>query len=102
MWLNKLADLDAANAILLRLVRIENGNLGVFRSLQGGLYEFKIDVGPGYRIYFAKVGSTILVILCAGSKSSQSRDIEKAKRYLANYKSGLYERKKRNISKKAI
>lgn len=78
--------MKARVAIELRLDRLEMGNFGQIRSLGGGLYEMKIDIGPGYRIYFSKIGQLIVLLLCAGDKRSQHRDIIKAQEYLKDYK----------------
>ncbi|MFA6263110.1 MAG: type II toxin-antitoxin system RelE/ParE family toxin [Candidatus Babeliales bacterium] len=85
-WLKDLANMKARVAIELRLDRLEMGNFGQIRSLGGGLYEMKIDIGPGYRIYFSKIGQLIVLLLCAGDKRSQHRDIIKAQEYLKDYK----------------
>ena len=73
-------------AIELRLDRLEFGNFGQCKSLGGGLYELKIDVGPGYRVYFSKICKQIILFLHAGNKKSQIRDISKAREYFNNYK----------------
>jgi putative addiction module killer protein len=62
------------------------GNLGLSRSLGSMIYELKIDIGPGYRVYFAKVGRNIILLLCAGDKQSQQRDITRAKKYFQEFK----------------
>src|SRR5690606_2143089 len=84
-WLEKI---DYADRVKIKavLTRIEAGNLGNFKSLKGGLYECKIDIGPGYRIYYAKVANTIILLLAGGSKRTQSKDIEKSREYLNDYK----------------
>lgn len=62
------------------------GNLGLHRSVGDGVYELKIDFGSGYRIYFGKIGSCIILLLCAGDKKTQQNDIEKAKKYFQDFK----------------
>lgn len=69
----------------MRLHRMSIGNFGNCKALGQGISELKMDAGPGYRIYFSKIGSTIVLVLCAGSKRSQSKDIEKAKKYLVDF-----------------
>jgi putative addiction module killer protein len=56
------------------------GNAGQARSVGGGVSELKIDYGPGYKVYFTRRGVEIIVLLCGGDKSSQSKDIEAAKK----------------------
>ena len=74
--------------ILTRLSRITLGNFGDCKLLKnaGGVWELRIDNGPGYRVYFGKEQSTIVVLLIGGEKKSQLRDIAKAKRYWLDYK----------------
>lgn len=73
-------------AIELRIDRLGMGNFGQSKSLGDGLHELKIDVGPGYRIYFGSIGQQMILLLCAGNKKSQQKDIDKAKEYLKDYK----------------
>lgn len=73
-------------AVDLRLERVKMGNLGSCKSLGKGVFELKIDIGPGYRIYFGKIHKQIILLLCAGSKKSQQRDIVKTQIYLKNFK----------------
>ena len=58
---------------------MEGGNLGDTRSLGGGLMEMRIDYGPGYRVYFARRGAAMVLLICGGDKRSQQRDIAKAR-----------------------
>lgn len=83
-WLNDL-DIEIRARIQLRLDRIEMGNLGKSEPLRGGLYELKINIGPGYRIYFGKIKGHIILLLCAGDKKSQQKDILRAREYLAEH-----------------
>ncbi len=71
-----------------RLDRIKLGNFGDAKIIKGGegLWELRIDYGPGLRIYFGKKGKTVVILLAGGSKGSQSHDITKAKRYWLDYK----------------
>ncbi len=80
-WLSDLRDPIAKVAIVRRLNRLEQGNFGDFKALQQGVSELRIDTGPGYRIYFARSGKTVVLLLCAGTKRSQQDDIERAKSY---------------------
>ena len=62
----------------MRVDRLIHGNPGVFRNLTEGVVELKIDVGPGYRVYYSIRGDQLLLLLTGGSKSTQSKDIAKA------------------------
>jgi putative addiction module killer protein len=62
------------------------GLLGDHRPVGGGVIEMRLDFGPGFRIYFTRVGHDIVLLLCGGDKSTQQRDIEQAKTYLTDYK----------------
>jgi putative addiction module killer protein len=84
-WLDSLRDRRARVKIKLRLDRIEQGNLGDYRSVGAGVFELRIDYGPGYRVYFGQVGSTIVLLLCGGDKSTQEQDIRKAQEYWEDY-----------------
>ena len=77
-WLDKLRDLNGRARIQARISRLDQGNPGKHRNLRHGVSELKIDVGPGYRVYYAKRGSEIIVLLCGGDKPSQAKDIELA------------------------
>jgi putative addiction module killer protein len=62
------------------------GNFGDVRTLGKGLSELRIDVGPGYRVYFMVEGQWIVVLLCGGDKATQQKDIRRAREYLADYR----------------
>ncbi len=78
-WLKKLKDRVAKVRILLRIKKVENGNLGEYRSVGGRVSELKLDYGPGYRVYFTMKGDTVIWLLCGGDKSTQQSDIRRAK-----------------------
>jgi putative addiction module killer protein len=78
-WLANLRDINMRGFIAKRITMMSSGCLGETRSLGGGLFEAKIHRGPGYRLYFINKGSRIIVLLCGGSKSTQDRDIKRAK-----------------------
>ena len=74
-----LKDRNAAKVIAKRLTRVASGNLGDIASVGGGVSEMRIFVGQGYRIYFTMRRGVVILLLCGGDKSSQTRDIKKAK-----------------------
>lgn len=84
-WIEKLKDHRAAAVIKLRLRRIKLGNLGDSKSVGAGVYELRIDFGPGYRVYYGKIDQKIILLLSAGSKSTQDKDIKIAKEYLNEF-----------------
>jgi putative addiction module killer protein len=78
-WLTKLRDRNVAARIVARLRRFELGNLGDVKPVGEGVSEARIDYGPGYRLYFVKRGTVVIVMLCGGDKRSQDADIKRAK-----------------------
>ena len=78
-WLKHLRDRQAKARILVRIGRLELGNPGDVKPVGEGVSELRIDYGPGYRIYYAQKGMTLVVLLCGGDKDSQDRDIAAAK-----------------------
>jgi putative addiction module killer protein len=85
-WLSKLADARAQAKIAVRINRLAAGNFGDSKALGQGLYELRIDWGPGYRVYYAMLGRVCVLLLCGGDKRTQSSDIERALRHLRDYK----------------
>lgn len=85
IWLKSLNDSKARARIRVRIDRLKRGNFGDSKSVGEGVYELRIDYGPGYRVYFGKVGLTIVLLLCGGDKSTQTVDIRKAKIYWHDY-----------------
>jgi len=85
IWLKSLNDGKARARIRVRIDRLKRGNFGDSKSVGEGVYELRIDYGPGYRVYFGKVGLTIVLLLCGGDKSTQPVDIRKAKTYWHDY-----------------
>ena len=85
-WESNLSTKDRA-VITTRLVRIRRGNFGDCKPIKGmnGIYEFRIDFGPGYRIYYGMKGKKIVLLLCGGDKGAQKRDIQKAKVFWDDY-----------------
>jgi putative addiction module killer protein len=86
-WLDRLRDRDARVRIRVRLDRVSLGSFGDAKSLGGGLHELRIDVGPGYRVYFGQAASRVVLLLCGGTKEGQARDIEQARDYWQDYRS---------------
>lgn len=85
-WRLRLRDGRARALIASRLDRLAYGHAGDAKSVGDGVSELRIHHGPGYRIYFAKQGRTVLLLLCGGDKSSQARDIRMAKQLLADWR----------------
>ena len=85
-WLKNLEDRQARARIRARLATLAEGGLGDVRSVGSGVLELRIDWGPGYRLYFSRLGERIVLLLCAGDKRTQQKDIERAKTYFQDYK----------------
>lgn len=85
-WFFSLRDTNIRRRIQARLIAIETGNLGDRKPVGEGVWELRLDFGPGYRVYYGEVDNTVVLILCGGDKSSQKRDIERAKNYWREYK----------------
>lgn len=79
-------DSMAASKIVVALARVEAGNLSNAKSVGAGVLEFRIDWGPGYRVYFGRDGDVLIILLNGGTKKRQQRDIETAKIFWADYK----------------
>lgn len=84
-WMRALRSSDARGRINGRLVRLQAGNRGDWRAVGAGVFELRIDCGPGYRIYCGQDGETLVLLLCAGDKSTQPNDIERAHEYWTDY-----------------
>lgn len=85
-WLTTVTDRQAKARILARVQRMAAGNLGDCKPLQNGVWELRIDHGPGYRVYYAQTGKTVLLLLVGGDKSKQQADINKAISYWQDWK----------------
>ena len=79
-WLKKEPDRKAKAMITDRIKRAGNGNFGKIRSVHGGVFEMKIDHGPGYRVYYFQRGKQLVILLCGGDKRTQDADVAYAKR----------------------
>lgn len=90
-WLAGLRDTVTRGRILARLNRVRLGNFGDAKSPGQSLWELRLDLGPGYRVYFGRDGREIIVLLCGGDKSTQRRDIAIAREYWRIYKERQHE-----------
>ena len=77
-WHRKLRDTKARIAIDRRIIRVELGSFGDHKFCRDGVWELRIDVGAGYRVYYAIAGKQVVLLLCAGDKGSQQTDIDRA------------------------
>ena len=84
-WFSEL-DAAAAAKVSVALVRLGQGNTSNAKSVGEGVLEYRIDWGPGYRVYFGRDGETLVILLTGGAKQRQQRDIERAKELWADYK----------------
>ena len=84
-WLDSLKDAKAEARIAARVARLAAGNFGDCKPLMDGVWELRIDWGPGYRIYYAMIGRTCVLLLCGGDKRKQSADINRAVGYWNDY-----------------
>ena len=79
-WLKKLKDALAKVAIVRRLDRMKEGNFGDSKSVGSGVFELRVDVGKGYRVYFTNQNNRVVILLVGGDKSTQEEDIKTAKK----------------------
>ena len=85
-WFNSIRDITVKKRIEARLFSFKSGNFGDHKPVGNGVWELRLDFGAGYRIYYGQVDRTVVLLLCGGDKSSQSRDTERAKNYWKEYK----------------
>lgn len=85
-WLFTLADRQAKARVLTRLQRMSAGNFGDCKPIQDGVWELRIDYGPGYRVYYGQAGDRLLLLLIGGDKRKQQADIAKAVNYWQDWK----------------
>lgn len=78
-WLTALRDPIGKARIIQRLLRLTEGNLGDVKPVGNGIHEMRVNSGPGYRIYWLRSGDVAIVLLCGGDKSTQSKDIARAR-----------------------
>ncbi len=91
-WFARL-NANAAAKVATAVYRMEQGNFSNVKGIGAGVYEYRIDFGPGYRIYFAKDGNLLVILLAGGTKKRQNADIAAAKEYWQDYK----RRKRRGV-----
>ncbi len=85
-WLTELTDRQARVRIEARLARVAAGDLGDVEPVGEGVMELRVDWGPGYRVYFSRIGQVVVLLLCGGDKRTQQKDIKRAKTYFEDYK----------------
>jgi len=83
-WIDNLRDIKARARVLVRIERLSLGNPGDVRPVGKGVSELRIDYGTGYRVYYKKVGQTVIVLLAGGDKQTQTKDIKTALRLAQN------------------
>ena len=88
-YVDSLKDRIGAAKIRVCVTRAELGNLGDHKAIGRGIIELRIHYGPGYRVYIGLHGKELIVLLCAGDKASQAKDIQKAKDYWEDYKRNI-------------
>jgi putative addiction module killer protein len=86
IWIRTFTDMTTKARIQQRIRRLEMGNFGDCKFVGLGVWELRLDFGPGYRVYYAEEGNKIIILLCGGNKKTQQRDIEKAQFYWQEYK----------------
>ena len=88
-WFHGFQDQRTQSRIQKRLQRLANGSFGDCQPVGDGVFELRLHFGPGYRIYFGRIDNTIILLLCGGDKSSQTRDIVSAKTYWMEHKENI-------------
>jgi putative addiction module killer protein len=87
-WLRRLRDENARARTQIRIRRLSLGNFGDAKPVGGGVSELRIDFGPGYRVYFQRRGSALVLLLAGGTKKTQGSDIAKAKKLAQEWEEG--------------
>ncbi len=88
-WLDGLRDISGRTMVVRRVERVEDGNFGDHSPVGDGVWELRIDFGPGYRVYYGEDGPVIVMLICGGDKKSQRKDIRLARRLWQNYRKGI-------------
>lgn len=84
-WIRSIADKKARAAVLARVDRLAFGAFGDWKNTGEGVFELRVHLGPGYRVYFGRQGSKVVILLCGGDKRSQNSDIKQARKYWKDY-----------------
>jgi putative addiction module killer protein len=84
-WFAKLKDTKVRASVADRIQRLVEGNPGDARNVGSGVVELRINAGPGYRVYYIQRGQRLILLLCGGAKSTQTKDIERAKALAQEY-----------------
>ncbi|MBV9387282.1 MAG: type II toxin-antitoxin system RelE/ParE family toxin [Chroococcidiopsidaceae cyanobacterium CP_BM_ER_R8_30] len=95
-WYRKLSDEKTRQIVQGRLARIRAGNFGDWKSVGSGVFELRIDYGPGYRVYFGRSGTTLVILIAGGDKRTQAKDITFSISIWEDYKDAI-ERSTRNL-----
>lgn len=90
-WITKLKDKAGRLRILKRIDRLANGNAGDVKPVGNGVSELRLDVGPGYRVYYLQDGEVLILLLCGGDKSTQQKDIDRAHRLADEWRQDMKE-----------
>lgn len=90
-WYDSLRDKKAQSRVAARLFSVRAGNLGDCASVGEGVIELRVHIGAGYRVYCGRSGASLVILLCGGDKSSQSKDIQRAREFFADWKRGRNE-----------
>ncbi len=85
-WFESIRDVNAKAVIDAKIRRLSSGNFGNCKSVGSGVMELKIDYGPGHRVYFARAGRQIILLLCGGDKGTQKQDIQTAHAFWQSYR----------------
>jgi putative addiction module killer protein len=86
-WLMALNDRHARARVAVRIGRMTSGNFGDVKPVGEGVWEARIDWGPGYRVYYAQAGKRLILLLCGGDKRKQQADIEASQQFWADWQS---------------
>ena len=84
-WIDSIADRKACAAVLARVDRLAFGAFGDWKVVGEGVFELRVHLGPGYRVYFGRRGNSVVILLCGSDKGSQNSEIKRAKRYWKDY-----------------